>query len=124
MYPILLCRRFVICIVPVHPFQGVPFDLADEFPRPHEVDELSFEQVDCAFGQGIVVAAADAADGWIDACFCQPFGLTNGQILSGFKRSSQRFQIGGCDDKRQTRFGAQYETQMIVTRATACSVAL
>ncbi|MBK0329766.1 IS5 family transposase [Rhodobacteraceae bacterium F11138] len=26
----------------------------------------------------------------------------------GFKRSSQRFQIGGCDDKPQTRFGAQH----------------
>ena len=26
----------------------------------------------------------------------------------GFKRSSQRFQIGGCDDKPQTRLEAQY----------------
>jgi transposase InsO family protein len=25
-----------------------------------------------------------------------------------FKRSSQRFQIGGCDDKPQTRLGAQH----------------
>ena len=44
------------CVVPVHPFQSFPFDLPDGFPRPHEVDDLSFEQADCAFGQGIVVA--------------------------------------------------------------------
>jgi hypothetical protein len=35
----------------------------------------------------------------------------------GFKRSSQRFQIGGCDDKPQTRFGAQHTNQAIFTRA-------
>ena len=29
-------------------------------------------------------------------------------VQGGFKRSSQRFQIGGCDDKPQTRLGAQH----------------
>ena len=37
------------CVVPVHPFQGFPFDLPDGFPRPHEVNDLGFEQSDCAF---------------------------------------------------------------------------
>ena len=30
------------------------------------------------------------------------------ESLGGFKRSSQRFQIGGCDDKPQTRLGAKH----------------
>ena len=63
------------CVVPVHPFQGFPFDLADGFSRPHEVDDLSFEQADCAFGQGIVVAVADAAHRRIDIRFGQPLGV-------------------------------------------------
>ncbi len=35
----------------------------------------------------------------------------------GFKRSSQRFRIGGCDDKPQTRVRAQYPNEAIFTRA-------
>ena len=42
--------------------------------------------------------------------------------IGRFKRSSQRFQIGGCDDKPQTRLRAQHTKQTIFTRATACGV--
>jgi len=49
---------------------------------------------------------------------------TNQGSQGGFKQSSQRFQIGGCDDNPQTRLRAQYETQIIFTGATACGAAL
>ena len=42
-------------VVPVDPFQGFPFDLADGFPRAEEVYDLGFEQADRAFGQCVVV---------------------------------------------------------------------
>lgn len=42
----------------------------------------------------------------------------------GFKRSSQRLQIGGCDDNPQTCLVLQHTKQTIFTRATACGVAL
>lgn len=42
----------------------------------------------------------------------------------GFKRSSQRFQIGGCDDKPQTRLGAQYTNEAIFTRSATGGAAI
>jgi hypothetical protein len=55
-----------IFVVPVYPFQGFPFDLTDGFPWPHEVYDFGFEQADCAFGQGIVIAVTDASHGGVD----------------------------------------------------------
>ena len=40
----------------------------------------------------------------------------------GFKRSLQRFQIGGCNDRSQTRLGAQHTKQVIFARAAAGGV--
>jgi hypothetical protein len=42
----------------------------------------------------------------------------------GFKRSSQRFQFGGCDDRSQTCLGAEHPKQVIFTRAAAGGIAL
>ena len=36
-------------VVPVHPFQGFPFDLAHGFPRAEEVDDFGLKQADDAF---------------------------------------------------------------------------
>jgi len=41
----------------------------------------------------------------------------------GVKRSSQRFQVGGCDDKPQTRLTAQHTKQIAFTRETKGSAA-
>lgn len=45
------------------------------------MDELGLEQPFDRLGQRIVVAVADTADRWLDACFRQPFALANAQIL-------------------------------------------
>jgi hypothetical protein len=42
-------------VVPVHPFQGFPFDPSDGFPWAEEVDDFGFEQANRAFGQRGVV---------------------------------------------------------------------
>jgi hypothetical protein len=42
-------------VVPVHLFQGFPFDLPHGFPRAKEVDDFGFEQSNRAFGQRIIV---------------------------------------------------------------------
>ena len=48
--------------VPVDPFQGFPSGPRHGFPRFGEVDDLSLEPTDGAFGEGVVVAVADAAN--------------------------------------------------------------
>ena len=42
-------------VVPVHPFQGFPFDPTDGFPGAKKVDDFGFEQTNRAFGQRIIV---------------------------------------------------------------------
>jgi len=37
------CAVQALSVVPVHPFQGFPFDPADGFPRAEEVDDFGFE---------------------------------------------------------------------------------
>ncbi len=59
--------------------------------------------MDDALGQGVVVRIADTANGRVDPGFGQALGVFDRQLQGGFKRSSQRFQIGGCDDNPQTR---------------------
>ena len=49
-------------VIPVDPFQRFPLDLADGFPRAEELDNLGLEEPDDAFGQGIVIGIANAAD--------------------------------------------------------------
>jgi len=87
-------------------------------------DHLCLDRLEKGLDSGVVVAVALAAHRYPEFVPAQRLLVFMRTVLRGFERSSQRFQIGGCDDKRHTRFGAQYETQMIVTRATACSVAL
>jgi hypothetical protein len=52
-------------VVPVHPFQGFPFDPTDGFPWAEEVDDFGFEQANRAFGQRVVHCPAG------DACIAE-----------------------------------------------------
>jgi hypothetical protein len=107
-------------VVPVDPFQRRVFDLVDVFPRP--AWPLGFNLADDALGQGIVVGVADAADRGFDVGFSEPLGVTDRQILGGFKRSLQHFHDGGCDDDSKTAVRFIGTGQIELTRAAAsCS---
>jgi len=54
------------------------------------MDDFSLVQTIYRLGEGIVVRVPDTADGRLKACFGKPLGVLYGQILGGFKRSSQR----------------------------------
>lgn len=95
-------------VILVDPLQCFLLDLPDRFPRAEEVDHPGLEQADDAFGKSIVIGLPHTADRGVDPRLRQPLGVSGRQLLGGFKRSLQRFQIGGCDDKPQTRLGAQY----------------
>ena len=57
-------------------------------------------------GQGVVIGIADAADGRLDAGFGEALGVPNGDILGGFKRSSQQPDAGGCDEDTEAAIGS------------------
>ena len=69
-------------VEPADPFEGCAFDGFEVAPRTTTVDDLGPEDpVDC-LGQRIVMAVADAPDRGCDACFCEPLGGADGQILA------------------------------------------
>ena len=63
-------------IIPVDPFQGFPFDVANGLPRAEELDDLGLEQADDAFGEGVVIGISD------DAGLCEPLSVSDRQILA------------------------------------------
>ena len=84
-------------VVPVDPFQGFPFDLGDRLPGAEEVDDLGLEQPDDAFGQGVVIGIADAADCGVDPCLGQTFGVFDRQILAAaIRMMDQPVCLGRC----------------------------
>jgi hypothetical protein len=54
-------------VEPVDPFKRGEFHRLGTAPRAAAVDHLGLEQTVDGFGERVVVAVADAADGW----FCQ-----------------------------------------------------
>jgi hypothetical protein len=54
-------------VEPVDPFEGSELDCLQRAPWPAPADQLSLEQAMDGFGECIVVAVANAADGWFDA---------------------------------------------------------
>ena len=62
-------------VEPIDPFERGVFDRFHRSPRPAPPDRLGFEEAVDAFGERVVVAVADAADGRLDARFGQAFAV-------------------------------------------------
>lgn len=68
-------------VKPIDPFQRGVFDGFERAPRSSTMDHLGFvETVDC-FGQSVVVAFADVADGWRDTDYSKALGALDGHVL-------------------------------------------
>ena len=62
-----------------------------------------------------VVTVTDATNRRLDPGFGQALGIADRHLPGGFKRSSQRFQIGDCDDDTQTGFRPKHPRQDALT---------
>jgi len=70
------------------------------------VDQLGLEQAVDGFGEGVVVAVADAADRRLDAGLEQALGVADRDVLGELNWSSQHLEGGRYDDRPKTAFGA------------------
>ena len=68
-------------VVPVHVAEDSEFETFERRPERVTVDELRLEDAVDAFGKRVVVAASDRADGCLEACLCEAFGVPDGEIL-------------------------------------------
>src|SRR4029077_11354368 len=69
-------------VEPVHPFERGESNGSEASPWSTSMDELRLvKAVDC-LGERIVVAVADAADGWLYPGFCQAFSVFYGNVLA------------------------------------------
>ena len=80
----------------LNPFQRRELDGLERAPWSTSVDHLGLVETVDRFGESIVVAVADATDGGLDAGLRQALGVSNADVLGGFKRSSQHLNEGGC----------------------------
>ena len=71
----------LIVVVPMHPFHGLPFELAFGFPRAEMLDDFRLEQSDDGFGQCFVVAVSDASNRHFASGFGEPFGVSDGHAM-------------------------------------------
>jgi hypothetical protein len=69
-------------VEPVHPFERGELDGFDGPPWSTSMDELRLVKAVDGLGQRIVVAVADAADGWLYPGFCQAFSVFYGNVLA------------------------------------------
>ena len=76
-------------VEPVDPAEGGQFQILHVAPWALAVNQLGFVETIDRFSEGVVVAVTDAADRWLNASFSQTIGVSNGQILGRFKRSSR-----------------------------------
>ena len=74
-------------VEPVHPFQGRELHGVEAFPWSAAVNDLGFVEPVAGLGERVVITVADTADRGLDACFRQPLGVANGDVLFGFNRS-------------------------------------
>ena len=77
-------------VEPIDPFEGCELDGLQRFPRSAPTDDLGLVKAVDGFGERVVVAIADTADGWFDASLHQALGVFDRDILGGFKWSSQQ----------------------------------
>lgn len=68
-------------VEPVYPFQGSELDRFEAPPWSTPMDDFSLVETVDRFGEGVVVAVADASDGRLDASFCQPLGIPDRHVL-------------------------------------------
>ena len=78
-----------LIVEPVDPFKRGEFHRLGTAPRAAAVDHLGLEQTVDSLGERVVVAVADAADGWLDPSVKQALAVADRDALGGFKRSSQ-----------------------------------
>ena len=86
-----------LIVVPMHPFQGFPFDLAGGFPWAEVFDDFGLEQSD------------DASDRHVDAGFGQPFGATNGQTKHAPVRVMDQVALRGLPSADGLVEGVEHE---------------
>ena len=79
-------------VEPVDVFEGGVLEVVEVLPGSAFVDEFCLVQADDGFGEGVIVRIPNRADRWFDTDLRQAVGVANGQILGGFKRSSQRLE--------------------------------
>lgn len=69
-------------VEPVDPFEGCVFHGFKGFPGSFPVDDLGLVEAVDGFGQGVVVAVADASDRRFDSGLAQPRGVLEGRVLA------------------------------------------
>jgi len=106
-------------VEPVHPFERGVLDSVHAPPGAAPVDDLGLVETVDRFGQGIVVAIADAAHGGFKAGLGEALGIFDRDVLGEFKRSSQHLDEGGCDEHSKAAFGSIWAGAIVVTRSTA-----
>ena len=67
-------------VEPVHPFERGELDGFEGPPWSTSMDELRLVKAVDGLGERIVVAVADAADGWLYPGFCQAFSVFYGNV--------------------------------------------
>ena len=83
-----------LIVVPVHPLEGGKLYVLETAPRPAPTNRLGHVETHDGLGQGIVIGIASAADRRFDADFGEPLGVTDRDVLTGFKESSQHVLVG------------------------------
>lgn len=68
-------------VEPVDLGQRRELDGFEASPRPTPVNDLGLVEPVDRLGEGVVIAVADTADGWLDARFRQPLGVANADVL-------------------------------------------
>ena len=73
---------------------GLPrhFQVLHVAPRSLAMDQFGFVETVYRLGEGVVIRVTDTADRRFDASLSQTLGISNGQILGGFNRSSQHLR--------------------------------
>ena len=69
-------------VEPVDPFECRELDGLQRFPRSAPTDDLGLVKAVDGFGERVVIAVADSADGWFDASLNQAFGVFDRDILA------------------------------------------
>ena len=82
-------------VEPVHIFEGGVLDLVEVAPWSPRADEFCLVKADDRLREGVIVRIPNRADRRFDAGFGETVGVTNGQILPGFKGSLQHCLVGG-----------------------------
>jgi len=68
-------------VEPIDPFQCGELDGLEGTPRSAAVDHFSLVKAIDRFRQSVVITVADAANRWLDAGFCEAFGIFYRYIL-------------------------------------------